>query len=173
MKKIIILIGPKGSGKSFIGTIFERNFQIKFLRVEDWAKVVKKDRIFNDEEYLKEVFRVIENGVRESLKQQNSIIFESTGLTIYFDTMLKNLKKDYSVTTIKINADKDLCLKRIQTRDQSIHINISDEQVNMINEKVLEKNILTDFEIDNNTLSKKLEQQIDKIISTIFPSSQK
>lgn len=41
-KNIILLIGQKGSGKSFIGNIFEKEFGIKFIRVEDWAKHIKK-----------------------------------------------------------------------------------------------------------------------------------
>ena len=42
-KEILLLIGQKGSGKSFIGTIIEKNFGIKFVRVEDWAKQIMKD----------------------------------------------------------------------------------------------------------------------------------
>ena len=169
IKKIIVLIGPKGSGKSFIGTLFQKVFQIKFLRVEDWAKVVKKNRNINNENYLKEVFHVIEKGVRESLKQNDAIVFESTGLTVYFDDMLQSLKKDYSLNTIKIIAEKDLCLKRIKTRGQSIHINVSDKQVNMINDAVYKKNIETDFEIDNNNATKEeLLEQISEIVKKVI-----
>ena len=41
MSTIYLLIGAKGSGKSFIGNLMEREFNIKFLRVEDWVKNVK------------------------------------------------------------------------------------------------------------------------------------
>ncbi|EOZ98800.1 hypothetical protein A33Q_1454 [Indibacter alkaliphilus LW1] len=34
-KIIYLLIGQKGSGKSFIGTLMEKEFGIKFIRVED------------------------------------------------------------------------------------------------------------------------------------------
>lgn len=36
-KFIYVLVGPKGSGKSFIGELFDRYFHIHFVRVEDWA----------------------------------------------------------------------------------------------------------------------------------------
>jgi shikimate kinase len=170
MKKIIILIGPKGSGKSFIGILFQKVFQIKFIRVENWAKVVKKDRHIDNENYLKEVFHVIEKGVRESLKQNNAIVFESTGLTVYFDEMLRSLKKYYSLSTIKIIAEKDLCLKRIKTRDQSIHVNVSDKKVNIINDAVYKKNIETEFEIENNNAPKEeLLEQISEIVKRLIP----
>jgi len=165
MKKIFVLIGFKGSGKSFTGMLFEEFFEIKFIRVEDWAKHVKKDRIIDNDDYLKEVFQVIENGIRDSLKKFDNVVFESTGLTRYFDSMLNNLRTDYKVTTIKINADKDLCMERVRTRDQSIHINVSDNEVEMINNAVARKMMQTDFEIDNNNSTKnELKEQISEIV---------
>ena len=53
-QKIYLLLGQKGSGKSFIGAIMEKRFGITFIRVEDWAKQIKKDRAVDDEVYLKE-----------------------------------------------------------------------------------------------------------------------
>lgn len=164
-KQIFLLIGPKGSGKSFIGTLFEHYFQIDFLRVEDYVKKVKGDRGIDDETYLKEVFEIMENAVRQSLNNSNSVVFESTGLTDHFDKMLKNLKTDFNVTTIKVNVSKELCLWRIKTRDQSIHINVSDDQVNFINSAVLTKNLNTDFEIENSNKSiEELNSEIKKIL---------
>ena len=165
MKRICILIGFKGSGKSFTGMLFEELLQFKFIRVEDWAKHVKKDRSIDNDDYLKEVFQVIENGIRDSLKKFDNVVFESTGLTRYFDSMLNNLRTDFKVTTVKINADKDLCMERVRTRDQSIHINVSDNEVKMINDAVAKKMIQTDFEIDNNNSTKnELKEQISEIV---------
>lgn len=138
-KKIILLIGQKGSGKSFIGKIIEEKFGIKFIRVEDWVKQIKKDRSIDDKSYLKEVFEVIETGVREHLQHVDYIVFESTGITTYFDQMLESLKNDYQVVTIGIKADSKICLDRIRQRDQTIHITISDEQISKINESVRQK----------------------------------
>ena len=87
--------------------------------------------------------------------------------------MLKNLKSDYSVTTMKISAEKDLCLSRVKARDQSIHINVSDEQVNMINDAVFARNISTDLVIENeNKSEKELEKEIRDIFNDILSSTQ-
>jgi predicted kinase len=147
---IYLLLGQKGSGKSYIGTLFDREFNVKFLRVEDWAKEIKKDRHFENDEYLSEVFRVIENGVRKSLESHTEIVFESTGLTNQFDKMLSNLKRDYRVITIGIQAGHELCLSRVKRRDQAIHIDVSEAQVQHINQQVLARAIGTDFVIVNN-----------------------
>ncbi|MFQ3576442.1 MAG: AAA family ATPase [Cytophagales bacterium] len=170
-KIIYLLIGQKGSGKSFIGTLMEKELGIKFIRVEDWAKKIKKNRNVDNEAYLKQVFEEIESGIRDSLTDKDKIVFESTGLTEYFDLMLESLRRDFQVTTIGVYADRTTCLERVKSRDQEIHINISDDQILMINEKVRERNFETDFSIINedksekeliNEISKNIEQTIDK-----------
>ncbi|TXN35214.1 hypothetical protein FVB32_11535 [Flagellimonas hymeniacidonis] len=163
---IYLLIGQKGSGKTFIGELFEKHFNIKFVRVEDWAKPIKKDRKVDDENYLKEVFAAVENGIRGSLQKRESLVFESTGLTKYFDAMLLNLQSDFKVVTIGVKATSELCLDRVKSRDQSIHINVSDEQVNKINDAVIKRNRQTDFVINNNNKSEpSLVDEIANIIN--------
>ena len=143
----------------------ESHFPVKFIRVEDWVKKVKKGRGINDETYLREAFQAIETGVRASLDHHSKIVFESTGLTNYFDQMLKSLQCDFNMITIKILADNALCLKRVKTRDSSIHINISDEEVNRINKQAQAKQISTDFCLDNTTKNiDELKIEIDTII---------
>lgn len=167
-KEIFLLIGQKGSGKSFIGKIFDKEFGIVFIRVEDWAKQIKNDRDVDNEAYTKQVFYKIENGIRETLNFIDKLVFESTGLTEYFDQMLKSLKKDFRVITIAINAGSKTCLKRVKTRDRTIHINVSDEQVSRINEKVRERKLKTDFQIDNeNKTEKELVKELKDIIELI------
>ncbi|MFN3350806.1 AAA family ATPase [Pseudorhodoplanes sp.] len=34
MKRIVLLVGPKGSGKSYIGTELARQFLVRFVRIE-------------------------------------------------------------------------------------------------------------------------------------------
>ncbi len=160
-KQIYLLLGPKGSGKSFVGNLIQEEFGISFIRVEDWAKSIKRERSFSDDDYLSEVFQMIESGIRRHLDRERSVVFESTGLTQYFDSMLKSLKGDFKVTTIGVNADLKLCLHRVRTRDMSIHIDVSDERVNEINELVLKKNLSADYTIDNS--NKGSDQLIDEI----------
>ncbi|QSE97220.1 nucleoside/nucleotide kinase family protein [Fulvivirga lutea] len=164
-KEIFLLIGQKGSGKSFIGSIFDKHFGIRFVRVEDWAKKIKQERAVDNEAYLKQVFQEIEKGIRDCLNQTDKLVFESTGLTEHFDRMLLSLRKDFRVTTIGINADSNLCLDRVKSRDQTIHINISDDQVNMINEKVRSRNFQPDLSIFNQNKS---EFEIVKELESIF-----
>lgn len=76
-KHIYLLIGPKGSGKSYIGTLFEKYFDIKFFRVENWVLEIKKDWDVMDEEYTKIVFQTIESKIRQALNKTDHLVFES------------------------------------------------------------------------------------------------
>ncbi|GIL22983.1 MAG: hypothetical protein BroJett042_14960 [Bacteroidota bacterium] len=165
---VYLLIGQKGSGKSFIGKLFEKNFGIKFIRVEDWAKGIKKERAVDNEEYLMQVFDEIEIGIRNCLKESDKLVFESTGLTQYFDRMIQNLNQDFKVTTIGVYADSTTCLGRVKSRDQDIHINVSDDQVLMINEKVRQRNYKTDYLIINENKSEaELINEVANIVRAI------
>ena len=104
----------------------------------------------DDESYHKEVFLKIESHLRSTLEDEPAIVFESTGLGAHFKEMLENLKRSFKVITIGIKADQELCLERIKSRDQSIHIDVSDEDVLLINSLVRRMNMNCDYEIDNN-----------------------
>ena len=164
-KIIYLLIGPKGGGKSYIGSLIDRHFNVKFVRVEDWAKAVKRDREIDDQAYVKEVFREIETGIRKELLNTDRVVFESTGLSNDFDKMLERLRSDYTVRSVKINAPDELCLTRVRTRDRSIHVDVSDDQVDRINKQVKEKRIPTDFSITNsNKTDLELIDELKRII---------
>lgn len=166
-KTIFLLLGCKGSGKSFIGNLLDTEFGIRFLRVEDWAKAIKRERTVDNDAYVEEVFSVIEVGVRKELEQSDRIVFESTGLTVYFDRMLANLRRDFKVVTIGIKASAETCLARVQTRDKSIHIDVSDARVLEINRQVVERGLVTDFVVENEGKRvEKIKEELKVILSS-------
>lgn len=94
------------------------------------------------------------------------IVFESTGLTEQFDRMLAKLQSDFNVVTIGVQADSNLCIEWVKSRDAEAHISISDDHVALINEQVLEKDIRTRYVIKNNTLKyRDVQYQIAGILA--------
>ncbi len=167
-KIIILFVGPKGSGKSFAGTLVQEHFDIPFIRVEDWVKNIKRNRSVLDPDYIREVFTAIEHGIRESLQDHTILTFESTGISEDFDRMLSSLRQDFRVITIRLEAHPDICLQRVRDRDTMIHIPVSDAEVMAINQLVLEKNMPTDFVIRNEGISgQALIDAFDKILHRI------
>ncbi|NAS13673.1 ATP-binding protein [Poritiphilus flavus] len=165
-KRIYLLIGPKGSGKSYIGDLLDQHFGIPFIRVEDWAREIPKPDGGYTEEYLSEVFSTIENGIRVELEKHNQVCFESTGLSSHFDAMYNSLKQSFKVITIGIKASDTLCLQRIQARDSSIHIPVSETDIQKINTLVRERAIPTDHTLVNeDTSERELIQELDLILN--------
>jgi shikimate kinase len=168
MKTLYILIGLKGSGKTFIGKLIESNFNISFLRVENIFKNIKRGRHYSDKNYISDGFTLLEKEIRNRFKETDNLVIESTGLTDEFKQMMDSLKKDFSVKLIKIEAEPDLCLKRVTNRDNKDHINISDSDVVKINDLAVNVKFDYDLVINNNSKSedeivKELENLIIKL----------
>ncbi|MDN5210599.1 AAA family ATPase [Fulvivirgaceae bacterium BMA12] len=149
-KKIYILIGPKGSGKTFIGNLLSSHFSMPFLPVEAIALKLKNERNYDNDTYILEVFEAIEKAVRKCLVQGDEIIFEATGLTDAFDKMLLRLQGDFNVKLIKIITRPEICLDRIKTRDNTQQIKMADNDIQAINSLSMDKTFVFDGEIDNN-----------------------
>lgn len=165
MKKVTILIGLKGSGKTHIGQLLQEKLNIYFLRVEDICLKIQAGRKISDIDYISEVFTHIEAEVRKLLCTVNHLTIESTGSVPQFDQMLTNLKKDFIVKLIKVNADPGLCLQRVKTRDQKNHIVVSDNQVIEINNAAAQKTFDFDLIIENNNLT---DEELLKVLSLFF-----
>ena len=165
-KSIYILIGPKGSGKTYIGTLLGQHFKIRFLAVENIAIRVKKGRDYKDSGYIEEVFNEIENEVRKCLVKEDKLIFEATGLTDAFDGMLLRLKNDFKVRLISIRTEAEICLSRIKARDNTQQVKVSDKDVLAINARAIEKKFAFDGEIGNNNSRKgEIIDAFEKIVS--------
>jgi len=149
MKTINILIGLKGSGKTYIGQLLQSEYNIPFLRVEDICLKIKADRDVFDKEYISETFNLNEKEIRHQLQSVNELTIESTGAASEFDLMLKNLEKDFIVRLIKINTNPLICLQRVKSRDLKAHIAVSDEKVIEINKLAAQKSYTYDLIISN------------------------
>jgi shikimate kinase len=164
IETLYILIGLKGSGKTYIGKLIESRFNIPFLRVEDIFSRVKRNRNYNDADYIKEGFAEVEREIRNRFVIMDRLTIESTGLTGEFKEMLEELKKNFTVKLIKIQCDPELCLKRVRERDSKDHINVSDSDVREINEMAAKASFKYDLTIDNNS---KTDEGVIKELSKI------
>lgn len=75
--------------------------------------------------------------------------FESTGLTEHGDRVVHQLKSDFDVKTIGVYAHSTTSLDRAQSRDQDIYMKYFQQPGADDQRKVNQKNLLTDFSIDN------------------------
>ena len=152
--EIFILIGPKGTGKTFIGRILGKEFGFNFIEVERIFKALKGDRLYNDKHYIEEGFNVLTNTIKEGVKQ-NHIVFESTGLTDEFRVLLEELKSNHRVILIHVKTPLPLCMERIAMRDASDQIALTKSSIEEINNASIKQLFSYDFVIDNTNLDKR------------------
>lgn len=140
-KRVVILVGMKGSGKTHIGTIVSQNTDIVFLRVEPlWLSLASGE----------DGWAKIGREVDRILCSADTVMIESLGGTPGFKRLLANLSAKYCVKLVRVLASPEICLSRVRTRSKEEHIPVSDNQVVKYNIMASQVVMDWDAEIDNN-----------------------
>lgn len=138
---LYILIGPKGSGKTYIGSRIEHLTGIKFLRVEPlWLQLAEGE----------DGWARVEREIDDLFLHRDKLMIESLGAGDCFNQMYASLKEKYVVKLIKVEADLDECLRRVRSRDSADHIPVSYEKVREYNRIAANVYHTWDAVIDNN-----------------------
>lgn len=122
---LYFLIGPKGSGKTYIGTYLHEHTNIHFLRVEPIWLALKEG-----ENGWQKVIKAID----QCFIRHQRVMIENLGAGEDFNMFLATLQSKYQIRLIKIKADLDLCCKRVKERNNERHIPVSDDKVREYNE---------------------------------------
>ena len=139
-KKVIILIGPKGSGKTHIGTVAAKQTDMTFLPVEPLWLALKPGE---------DGWSVVEREVDHILEASDEVIIESLGGSDGFKRLHANLASKYAVKLVRVTADLDTCLKRVKSRPNRDHIPVSDAEVERYNALAVKVALDWDAEINN------------------------
>ena len=163
MKQVIILIGLKGSGKTYIGSLLQEKLGIYFLRVENLWLSLKSDRLST--EYFVEGFSLVEHEIDRILASTDRVVIESTGTTSYFKPFLERLRNRYVLKLIRIVTSPAICVKRVKARDVSVHIPVSDDLLEQVNREALEVDLDYDAILENeHTTNKEIIDIFKKIL---------
>lgn len=140
-KKVFILVGCKGSGKTHIGSLVSKHMEMHFLRVEPiWLSLKTGENGWEK----------VESTIDQLLQEHDSVMIESLGLSSGFEKMRTSLSGKYDVKYIRVVADLDTCLQRVSTRDASEHIPVSDDKVLEYNKMAATVELDWSLTIDNN-----------------------
>ncbi|WP_321495336.1 hypothetical protein [uncultured Desulfobacter sp.] len=153
-KTLYFLIGPKGSGKTFIGTHVNKSTDIYFLRVEPiWVALKENENGWQ---------KVIEE-INQSFTKYEKVMIENIGAGDDFKNFLSILQNQYQTKIIQVKTDLSLCYKRVKERNNSNHIPVSDDKVKEYNEIASKVTLNWDLVVDNNG-----SQHIDNIVKKIM-----
>lgn len=145
MKKLYLLIGPKGAGKTHIGELIAANTGIDFINVEAiWLDYYRSKR--NDIPGWQIVIQEIENRFRT----QDRVMIESLGVGEPFTKTVAYFKNKTKLSLIKVRTELLACMERIKNRDASRQIPLEEEKIREYNEKVTATDHDWDLVIDNN-----------------------
>ncbi len=138
---LYLLIGPKGAGKSHIGALISRHTSIHFLLVEPlWLSLQPGE----------DGWQKVEAAIDTLLTAHPTVMIESLGVGDGFRAFHARLAQKYRLRLIRVRADPETCLARVQSRSRADHIPVSMEQVQAYNRLAAEVAYAWDLEIDNN-----------------------
>ena len=140
-KILYMLIGPKGSGKTHIGTLVNRYTDIVFLRVEPVWLGLKPG-----EDGWKKVEAVIDS----MFQTHNKVMIESLGIGEEFSEFYATLAEKYLIKMIRVYAELEACFTRVRNRNNVEHIAVSDDKVIEFNRIAATVTYNWDLEINNN-----------------------
>lgn len=148
-KQVIVLVGPKGSGKSTIGHLLAAELGVHFLRVEPIFLAVRAEVGASPSGFEQRGFEAVLASLTDAIAHYDTVCFESTGASAHFSWLLSELACVARVLPVRVSAAADECIRRVQTRDTSIHIPVSDDQVDRINKLAVQVQLPWVAEIDN------------------------
>jgi predicted kinase len=151
---LILLVGPKGSGKSHIGRALERNLGVRFFHVEPlWMSHHAECQAFGRAPVIAEGIAKVHPRVREALRTYEHVCVESTGASPEILQDLLSLAPPSKRLIARVSAPLDLCLERIAARDPTHQIPLDVESIRKIYALSTAAQVQADLAIENVQLS--------------------
>lgn len=147
---VLILVGLKGAGKSFIGKTLEKSLPIKFILIESiFLDLMQKFPHLQGAELEQAGFTKVLKTLDDFALNHPVLCIESTGTAPTFPEWLDALNQGFKVLLIQVKAPLETCNQRVLNRDGSIHIPVSVSRLREINERSLTVNLPWDLKLDN------------------------
>lgn len=132
---LIVLIGPKGAGKSYVGRLLQSAGKAHFLHVEPlWmAYYAECDRLGRARS-IPDGINAVRPVIISALQQHRHVCVETTGGSRDILDDLLNAGAAAGVLVVRINAPLKTCLNRIEARDPTHQIPVPSDTIQEIYE---------------------------------------
>ena len=150
----ILLVGPKGSGKSHIGRILEARLGVQFLHVEPlWIAYHADCKAAGRPPVIAEGIATVHPAIARALDEHAHVCVETTGASAEILNALRSLLPRSETIVARVTAPLELSLQRIAARNQDDQIPVDSQTVREVH-ALSEALILdADLALDNVRLS--------------------
>lgn len=150
----VLLVGPKGSGKSHIGRILERGFGVFFFHVEPlWMAYYADCKARGLETTIPDGIAEVHPRVAEALRTHEHVCVETTGASREILDDLQRLAPAAQMLVVRVAAPLELCLRRIATREQADQIPMNMESIRKVHALSVAAPLEPGLVLENSTLS--------------------
>ncbi len=126
------MIGPKGSGKTTIGRVIAKEMNVKFFDVEKHLIEYIHNHSIDGNDLPNHGFDIEEIEIREILKCEDVVIFETTGSSEYFMSYYNMYSAEFKVIPIKITCNYETCIDRINMRGITDNFEVPKDKIKNI-----------------------------------------
>lgn len=147
MKTLVLLVGPKGSGKTTLGKVLGTQKGCVFLEVE---KLFMEVMAAGTDNLIERALQRVEAAVEDLFSSQDTVIMESTAAGVDFPALVENYRAKFGrVVLVRIRASKETCLRRCGTRDQTHQIQVDRDSLLLYHDMTEAVVMPWDLEISN------------------------
>lgn len=127
---LILLVGPKGSGKSHIGRLLEATLGVHFFHVEPhWMAYHAECAEAGRPVRIAEGIERVRPPLTHALTTHEHVCVETTGASTEILDDLLALGDRFGLLLVRVDAPLTLCLERIAARDQTQQIPMQEEGI--------------------------------------------
>ena len=163
----VLLVGPKGSGKSHIGHVLEQKLGVLFFHVERlWMDYYAECQAAGSQPNISDGIARVHPKIVDALNANKHVCVETTGASAEILNDLLLLEPPDKMRVVKISAPLDLCLRRIAERDPTHQIPMDIESIRKVYELSVAVPIHPALVLENRSLSaQEIVTQFQRILS--------
>jgi predicted ABC-type ATPase len=151
---LVLLVGPKGAGKSYVGRLLESALKVHFLHVEPlWMSYYAECDRLNQPRSILEGIKRVRPAIDLALQAHEHVCIETTGASAEIFDDLVAAGAASGVLLVKIHAPLSTCLERIETRNPTHQIPVDVDTIRKIYELGSARGCQFDLTIENVSLS--------------------
>lgn len=147
---LVVLVGPKGSGKSYIGRTLEARLGVHFFHVEPlWLEYYARCKAAGRQPVIAEGIATVHPVLANALDKHAHVCVETTGASSEILEALLSLRPRQDIIVARVAAPLELCLDRIKSRDQTHQIPMDMDTVREVHELSESQSLSSDLTLDN------------------------